>query len=559
MNLIARTLSGDLGTVTVDTRKPLGRGATALVYPARLAGSARPFAAKLYHPDRRLNAEKIRAMLANPPSNLDTDVAGMSYPQLAWPVAILVETGGRNAGYLMPALDLSGAHTLDTFYDQILFRKLNSPSEAALSYKLEIARNLCLLVADLHQHGHCFIDMKPQNIRVLLGSHVVTLLDCDGFSIAGVDGQRYPAELVSTDYIAPEVLRAKLAPPQLGEEQDRYALAVILFQLLNRGTHPFQGILRNDRPGSNTNDEKAAQGLYPHGFASHPDITPRQQSLHHLWPDGLRLQFDRAFVGQPKDRPAAQDWARLLDDMLRNKALTRCEAHPADVAHIHFAEKGCPACYLQGLTRGSPTQAPAARPAQRVSPKTTQPTGAAPSAPAPGARTTSVTQTGPEPGFGFVFKTVFGPIAVMIVVLMITFNANKPPAPPLAPPQSLPAPLPAPAPEPSPNPKPAANAKPSATQSPEQVEARVWAAAEKAGRRADFQRYLDRYPNGRYATLARHRLTSAAEEGAASTQDKEAAAWEAAQRDGSPAAYAQFLRSYPNSALAPLARVRAGR
>ena len=249
----------------------------------------------------------------------------------------------------MPLVDVNDSYTLDHYYDQGLFKKLNRPEEAALSYKLEIAQNLSALVAELHKHQHYFIDFKPQNIRVFRRTHVVTLLDCDGFSIFG-NGRRYPAELLSTDYIAPEAQRRNSSPADLAEPQDRYALAVILFQLLNRGTHPFQGIVTAPNITVSTNDEKAAAGLYPHGLTSDTRIKPRPQSTHHLWPDETRALFDQAFTtGSPSARPSAEDWSNHFKLLLSTKALVRCERFPNELEHIRFKEKSCPTCYLSGL------------------------------------------------------------------------------------------------------------------------------------------------------------------------------------------------------------------
>lgn len=352
MNYTASDLDGIAAMAAVDSSRELGRGATAIVYQATLADQA--CAAKMYLEYRKVDFVKIKAMLANPPSNVRLQFAGERHPQLAWPTAILSDALGRNVGYLMPLVDMAKAFPLDHYYDQTLLQKLKSSSELALSYKLEIARNLSLLVADLHDHGHYFVDLKPQNIRVVLGAHVVTLLDCDGFSISGADGKRFPAALVSTDYISPEAYREHLPLERLGEDQDRYALAVILFQLLNRGTHPFQGIIKVPGIVANTNDDKAAKGLYPHGMVPDVRIAPRPQSIHFLLDNSLRALFDAAFAGQPCARPNARDWANCLDRLLRTKAVRRCEKEPYDVAHMRFDGMRCPACYLGGLQPASP-------------------------------------------------------------------------------------------------------------------------------------------------------------------------------------------------------------
>ncbi len=394
MNLSARDLNGPCGQAFVDVSVQLGRGATATVHPSRLNGQR--YAAKIFNGDRFFPTAKVIAMLAKPPKGLSDKTGDAPAGRLAWPIAILSDDKGKDVGFLMPELDLKVAFPLDYFYDQTLFKKLKSPNEAALSFKLEIARNLSRLVADLHEQGHCFIDMKPQNIRVTLGTHEVCLLDCDGFSVAGPQGgvqlacpacgkknrvptarlceeptcgkcghtlvpnaggstsrinvgSRFPAELLSTDYISPEAFQGNIPPSALGEPQDRYALAVLLFQLLNRGTHPFQGIPLDDSVEAATNDEKAALGLYPHGLRPHPSLKPRPHSIHEHFDDGLRNMFDQSFTGDQYSRPSAKDWAHKLDLLLNSKGLARCEKFRDDIRHIRFRGKKCPECFLVGL------------------------------------------------------------------------------------------------------------------------------------------------------------------------------------------------------------------
>jgi serine/threonine protein kinase len=333
---------------SIDKKTQLGRGATATIYKA-IDNDGEECAAKIYNEETTVNKEKINAMLSNVPANVTIDFAGKTYPQLAWPTSLL-ESNGTPTGYLMPLVDLNDSFPLDYYYDQVLFNKLKAPDEAAISYKLEIAKNLSLIVAELHSHGHYFIDLKPQNIRVFRRTHIVTLLDCDGFSIKSNNNKRYPAELISTDYISPEAYRENIPPQELEENQDRYALAVIIFQLLNQGTHPFQGILK-DSTGAATNDEKAASGLYPHGLVVDSRIAPRPQSTHSLWLESTRKLFDQAFIGSRSTRPSAAEWAEHFNQLLEDKSLVRCDRFPTNVAHMRFKRRKCPACYLSELPK----------------------------------------------------------------------------------------------------------------------------------------------------------------------------------------------------------------
>ena len=339
--------------VNVFTDSPLGKGATATVYRSSIDGTY--YAAKIFHDKSKLDLKKIEAMLANPPSNLTGVTAGIEYPRYSWPISIVEDSFGQAVGYVMPLIDQKESFTLDHYYDKNLGKKLNSPDEVALSYKIEIAANLSKLIADLHSHRHCFVDCKPQNIRVFKRTHAVTLLDCDGFSINDNNGKRFPAELLSTDYISPEAFREQKGAKDLGEYHDRYALATIIFQLLNGGIHPFQGIPTGQVTAA-TNDEKAAQGLYPHGLVSDPRIKPRPQSVHNCFDDATRELFDKAFMGLPKYRPSAAEWAAHLDGLLQNKQLTRCDQHPYDIRHMRFMGKDCPECQLQKIQATKPVK-----------------------------------------------------------------------------------------------------------------------------------------------------------------------------------------------------------
>jgi serine/threonine protein kinase len=352
MDLRAFNVSGEAKSLFVDWGKLLGKGATANVYAGRFDGER--CAVKIYHQERTINETKLMAMLRNPPANVRIKVGGVHQPQFAWPIAVVKEASSNIRGIVTPLVDLSTSYSLDHYYDQILFKKLFAPAEAALSFKLEIARNLSILIADLHAHGHYAIDLKPQNVRVQVGTHVVTLLDCDGFSIADDQVGRFPAELISTDYISPEAFNNKLSPTQLGEAQDSYALAVMIFQLLNRGIHPFQGILQNPDEDANTNDEKAAKGLYPHGRIANSNISPKTQSIHHLFHDELRELFDKAFTFGASLRPTARQWAKSIDDLLKSKVVTVCDRQSSDVAHMRFVGKDCPACYLSSAPKYTP-------------------------------------------------------------------------------------------------------------------------------------------------------------------------------------------------------------
>ncbi len=421
--------------ITINESDKLGSGATATVYKAKYRGKS--VAAKIYDNAGQVNASKLAAMLENPPGSIFRQINGRDYPQLAWPQYMLNDSGSA-AGYLMPMVNVTQSFSLDHYYDRTLFRRLRSRNEGALSFKLEIARNLTNLVADLHRHGHHFIDVKPQNIRVFRRTHYVVLLDCDGFSISG-RSERYPAELISTDYISPEATKMKMCPADMGEPQDCYALAVLLFQLLNGGTHPYQGILKWPRKTANTNDEKAAAGLYPHGIKENALILPRPQSVHRLWDDETRRLFDRAFIrSSSKVRPTAKQWANHFNTLIKNKALTDCAEVPKDVDHIRFRGKDCPACYRAALNGSTQDEGQKRQSKAKKKNKTIKHTDSVGKAKRPSHSSTSSayrspqSSSGAEPNLGIdinwagVFVKIFG-LALLALILRACYNGVQGP------------------------------------------------------------------------------------------------------------------------------------
>lgn len=335
--------------IAIPEAKKLGSGATAHVYQTRF--QQKDVAVKVYSPEAVPPSAKLKSMVMHPPENIWLKYPGGSHPQLAWPAAMLRNTAGKDVGFLMPLIDSNKFFSIDHFYDSTLLPRLKDPEQAALSYKIEIARNLARLTESLHEQGHYFVDVKPQNILVSKHNHLVSLLDCDGFSVKSAN-ERFNASLVSTDYISPEAYREKLKPSKLGEAQDLYALAVIFFQLLNGGTHPFQGIVKAQKDTGTTNDEKAAIGLYPHGLEANPQIGPRPQSIHHLWDDKTRQLFDRAFSSISRGRrPTAKIWAQHFETLLNDKGIQGCDKVKNNVRHMRFVGKQCPACYVENLPK----------------------------------------------------------------------------------------------------------------------------------------------------------------------------------------------------------------
>ncbi|HEL7629453.1 TPA: hypothetical protein UL921_001239 [Stenotrophomonas maltophilia] len=305
--------------------------------------------AKLYHSakDVPFYERKLRAMLELQPDLPTLREGGRERVQIAWPTGLLRDRGGRFIGFSMPILDVSATTDLEHVLQERQARVEKLPT--GLGAKMTLAANLAATLTALHRCQHYVVDLKPLNVRFYRDSLFIAMLDCDGFSIQGKD-ERFPAGQVTTDYLAAEFQQRGVTPGE-EEAQDRFALAVIVFQLLNSGLHPYAGRpqggdVPNDLPG------RIAARLYPYGRRGISRLLPAPVSGHEMFPPALRDLFDRAFSAQPQRRPSAQEWSSLLMGYAQRSGgqLVACSQ---DASHQHFAGLPCAACARAGLVARS--------------------------------------------------------------------------------------------------------------------------------------------------------------------------------------------------------------
>ena len=333
--------------IQLDLNSPIGRGATARVF--KFSENKNSYAAKIFTEPQKADFAKLTKM-----TELVAEKGYEFAQNHAWPVG-LIQKDGKNIGFAMPLFDTKKFLSLDHFYDNILRDRIKNKDLLALPNLGLLCANLTEAILKFHKKNIYLVDVKPQNITVNLKSNQVVLLDCDGYSLTTPDGTHYPADLVSQDYISPEATISKLAPQKLGLAQDQYALSVLLFQILNRGLHPFSGRNSNKSQTANTNDEKAAAGLYPYGLLQNKLVDPHKSSLHHLWPEDLRKAFDKSF--QTNNRISAEEWHKLFSNFEVKKAYARCVKKKDDASHIRFQKMGCMQCHIDGL-QSSPLPTP---------------------------------------------------------------------------------------------------------------------------------------------------------------------------------------------------------
>jgi serine/threonine protein kinase len=259
------------------------------------------FVLKKYHQDSDLKyyEQKVANMLGNPPV-----IDPASILEFTWPLCSVKEKGDF-VGYVMPSLGDKSYFTLSKFINKKA-RQVNGLSEF-LGHRITLAHNLSAILSKIHKLGYLVVDLKPQNCLVEKQSLKVTLIDTDGFFVPASGGVHFPAKQFTPEFIAPELCNK--SPSDADIMQDNFALAVMIFQLLNNGIHPFQASMKTKQL---TIQEMIERQKFAYGRVKSSRLIASKYSIHEWFPDDIRELFDQAFAS--KVRPSSQDWR----DCLRN-------------------------------------------------------------------------------------------------------------------------------------------------------------------------------------------------------------------------------------------------
>jgi hypothetical protein len=300
--------------------------------------------------------------------------------QLSWPTALVRGSSGKFLGFAMPRLDFGKTAKLESFLQPKYARTKNLRTD--LGARITVAANLAGVITAIHNKGHRIVDLKPVNLKFYRKELYVAVLDCDGFEIQ-VPGRAFTAPQVTPEYLAPEFQGKPVTDP---ERQDRFALAVIIFKLLNSGIHPYSGIAK-DRNAPTDLEGKIASGLYAYSENPNSRIGPNPVSAHHCFPGEIRTLFDRAFGANFYARPTVQEWFVTLNRyaLTSSGLIVQCKSR-----HLHFAGNPCGMCHRESILSGGPGIVLLSSPATKEHPVST----AAGTNPANASPNTSPTRPG---------------------------------------------------------------------------------------------------------------------------------------------------------------------
>jgi DNA-binding helix-hairpin-helix protein with protein kinase domain len=260
--------------------------------------------AKLYR-DRTSpqKAEKLSWMVRNGPSDLRK--------YTAWPKALLyAQAGGALVGFLMRCfVDFQPIHHLYSAPQRLKFFP-----RADWSFLACAARNCAAAFDEVHQACCLVADVNQSNVFVS-SEGMIGLIDCDSFQVQA-DGKVFRCEVGVAHYTPPELQgRDKPFGQPRTLNHDRFGLAVLLFQLLFMGRHPYAGCYLgpDDLPF-----ERAIQEFrFAYGSSAAAVQMKRPPGTPPLDIVGKELAglFERAFLrGSEADNawPSAAEWVQAL-------------------------------------------------------------------------------------------------------------------------------------------------------------------------------------------------------------------------------------------------------
>lgn len=308
----------------------LGKGGEGVVH---YIAEAPNLAAKIYNPGKAKDRRgKVEAMVS---ARLH---ANSEY--VAYPIDLLKSQSGEFLGFTMKKV--AGFKSVHDLYGPAS-RKTEFPT-ADSKFLLRAATNLAGAVASIHANGCVIGDINHSGILVS-SQALVTLIDSDSFQYRSSTAT-YRCLVGVAEYTPPELQSAQFDKIDRNPNHDNFGLAVLLFQLLFLGRHPFAGRYL----GKGDMDIKTAirDGRFAYSERRSETMMEPPPHVPALTDYGAEIgkSFEAAFLPTSRQlsfRPTAADWVTRLKAVETN--LATCSV---DRTHSYIRSlSGCPWCKLE--------------------------------------------------------------------------------------------------------------------------------------------------------------------------------------------------------------------
>ena len=278
--------------------------------------------------DAHTREAKIRCMVA--------EQLSAKSPLVAFPMALVFDKARKFVGFVMARI--SGHQPLHELYSPGA-RRAAFP-QANYRFLVMCAGNIARAIGMTHASGCVVGDINHSGVLVSPKAKV-TLIDADSFQVS--DGSKhYLCKVGVPEYTPPELQGLPLGGIVRTPNHDAFGLAVVVFQLLFMGRHPFSG-----RPATGDIPLEKAIGEYRFAYSTRRSVglqpPPGVPTLRDF-PPAIGAAFEAAFSPDGRQsRPTATQWIELLNelkDSLRVCAVSNLHHYPA-------AASECPWCRME--------------------------------------------------------------------------------------------------------------------------------------------------------------------------------------------------------------------
>jgi serine/threonine protein kinase len=251
--------------------------------------------AKIYHPEHLVQwrIDKLQRMIANPVKNKG----------VAWPIELLFNEASQPVGFTMPKV--VGAIPIENAVYNILEIEKHFPSWTRKELVI-LAKNLASVIRILHDRNNVIGDLNPANVLICVEDNLprVTLVDADSWQFEG-----YPSPVSKDAFLHPALHGQRFVNVLRERVHDEYALAVMIFQILYFGRHPYDSTAGKNEvtamreydfpyPLRNNEDAQNVPRGIPWRIWTHLDF-PVQKAFHDIF--------------AAKQTVTAKEWVEILD------------------------------------------------------------------------------------------------------------------------------------------------------------------------------------------------------------------------------------------------------
>ncbi len=265
-------------------------------------------------------------------------MVAMANPQIdaysAWPKDIVKDHQVKYSGFVMRKL--SGYVPLHNLFSP-MDRKRMFPDKG-YNFLVHVARNLATAFYALHSSGLVVGDINEGNILVNTQG-MVAFIDCDSFQVK--DGTQYHlCEVGVPRYTPPELLAYTSFETVVRTiNTDSFSMAILIFQLLFLGRHPYAG---KNNSAEDIDEEKAIKNnwfVYSLNNKHNKLLPPADSFPIKSLPEDVVALFHQSFE-QIENRPLPAKWITSLDAFL--KTMVNCTVSPIHIYPSTF--NSCPWC-----------------------------------------------------------------------------------------------------------------------------------------------------------------------------------------------------------------------